>query len=125
MVLNPIVKGGAADEEQLLFVEVKENAVTDDVSVVIAADKLFGLVDGEIREAIDARGRQEFDSVRALNPHVRHVVGLVKKNAAFLPGTLFISPVRKLGRHYRIHVRAQLRISQHPDGIAGRLYRFV
>ena len=93
MVLNPIVNRGPADEHQFVFVEIKENPVTKNVSVVITSNKLFGFVNGEIRKAINAGCGEKFERVRAFNPHIRHVVGLVEENAGFLPGTLFIPPV--------------------------------
>src|SRR5439155_2882033 len=45
MILNPVVNGGPADEKQLILVEIKEDAVANHVSVVIAPDKLLGLID--------------------------------------------------------------------------------
>jgi hypothetical protein len=58
------------------------------------------LIDFEVLKAIDAEIREQFEGVRALHIKIGHVVRLVEKSAGFLPGTLLISPVRKLGPHY-------------------------
>ena len=119
------MNGGPADEKQLILVQIKEDGVADHVSVVIAPDKLLGLVDTVVLKTIDPRIGEQLDRVRSLNPHVRHVVGLVEKDAGLFPSALFLSPVRKLGRHHRIDIRAELRITHHLHRIAGALDRFI
>jgi hypothetical protein len=125
MKLNPIVNGGPAHEEQFILVQIKEDRVTDDISIVITSDELLGFVDSEILETINAGGRDQFERLRALDPHVCHMVGLVEKNAGLLPGTLFISPIRELGRNHGIDIRTQLGTTQHLYGIPDALYQFV
>src|SRR6267378_7953685 len=87
VVLNPVVHGGPADEKQFIRVEVKENPVADHESLVTGRNKLLGFIDGKILNAIDTRCGEQFERVRSLYPHIGHMVGLVEKNAGFLPGT--------------------------------------
>jgi hypothetical protein len=111
------VNGRAADEQQLIFVQVKEDRVANHVAVVIAADELLRLVHRIILETVDACRRHQLDRVRAFDPHVGHVVRLIEQHARLLPRALFIPPIRKLGRHHGIDVRTELRITQHLHGI--------
>jgi hypothetical protein len=100
IVLHPIVSGRTPDEVESIFIEVKENRVTNDVAAMVARNKLLGLIDFEVFEAIDSEIGEQFEGVRTLHVEIGHVVRLVEKRTGFLPCTLFISPVRKLGPHH-------------------------
>ena len=125
VILNPVVNRGPADEQQLIFAKVKEDGVANHMSVVAASDELLRLVDRIILEAVDAGRRHQLDRVRAFDPHVGHVVRLIEQHARLLPRALLIPPIGKLGRNHRIHVRTQLRISQHLHRIAGGVDRVL
>jgi hypothetical protein len=91
---------------------MKEDRITNDISILVARDKLFGLMDSEILKAIDAKIGKHLERVRALNVKICHVVGLIEKGARLPPGSLFISPVRELGANYRKGIRSYLRLAQ-------------
>ena len=104
---------------QFILVEIKENGVADDKTIVTAGDKLFRLIDFEVLERINGEIGKQFQSVRPFDVQVGHVVGLIKKSAGFTPRALFIPPVGKFGPDNRKRIWPDLRISQHPDRIAG------
>src|SRR5690606_17668209 len=118
---DPIRRRCTADVDQLVLLEVEENAVADDVAVVRDGDVLLGAIDGEVFEAVDRRVRQELQRVRAFDVKVDHVVRLVEQHAGLTPSALLVAPVRELGRDHRIHISADLRISQHLHRVPYRL----
>jgi hypothetical protein len=121
MILNPIVSGRAPDETDSIFIQEKENSVTDHISIVITGDKLLGFIDLKVLKGIYAKGREQFDDIRARDRKIRHMVGLIEKSAGLHPGTLFISPVRKLAGDLRIDIRSYLRITRELNWIPDRL----
>jgi hypothetical protein len=121
VVLNPIVHGWSSDQIEGVRVEIEEDDVSDDIAVIVADDILLGLADFKTLEAVDTKRREQLESIRPLNVHVCHVIRLVEQHAAVLPGTLLVSPVRKLGWHNRINIRADLGVSQEIYRIPGSL----
>src|SRR6185295_13921610 len=91
--LDPVRGGRAADEHELVLLEVEENAVADHVAAVAARHELLGAVDGEIVEAVDREIREELESVLAFDVEVHHVVRLIEQHAGVGPGPLLIAPV--------------------------------
>ena len=121
VVLHPVVSGRTPDEIEFILVQIKENRIANHVSIMIAGDKLLGLIDLEILEAIDTQIGEQFERIGTLDIEIGHVVGLVEKSAGFPPGTLFVSPVGELGTHHRKGIWSYLRIAQQfnwtPDGL--------
>ena len=72
--LQPVHRGRAAHEQQLVLVEVEQDAVADDVAVVAGRHHLLGAVDREIREAVDRGVRAQLERIRALDGELGHVV---------------------------------------------------
>ena len=64
--LDPVRRRRAADEHELVLLEVEQDAVADDVAAVAARHELLGAVDREIVEAVDREVREELQRVRAL-----------------------------------------------------------
>src|SRR5207244_2942086 len=89
------------DEIESVFGQIKEDGVTNHVSIMVTRNELLGLVDFEIFEGIYAEIGEQLECIRALDIKICHVVRLVEKGAGLPPGTLFISPVRELGAHHR------------------------
>ena len=110
----------SADVAQLVLLEVEQDAVADDVAVVAAGRELLGAVDGELREAVGREVRDELKGVRSFEVLLDHVVRLIEEHAGLAPGALLVAPVGVLGGHDGVDVRADLRIAQHVDGVAGR-----
>src|SRR5439155_1191152 len=52
-VVHPVRGRWTSDEIEFIFGEIKENRVTDHISIVIARDKLLRLIDFESFEAVD------------------------------------------------------------------------
>src|SRR5215469_320227 len=104
--LKPIRGGGAADEFELVFLQVKENAIAYDKAVVAAGDELLGAVDGKLREAVDREMGEHLQSVRTLDINFHHMVGLVEKDASFASGALLIAPIGVFGGNHRINIRS-------------------
>ncbi len=115
------MSGRAPDEIESILIEMEENRITNHISIMVTRNKLLGLIDFEILKAIHTKIREQFECVRALNIKICHMVGQVEKSAGLPPGTLFISPVRELGTHYRKGIWSYLRITQQlnwtPDGL--------
>src|SRR5689334_4166634 len=86
---------------------------------------LLGLVDREVRRAVDGRAGDQLQRVRALDEQVHHMVRLVEQDGRLAPGTLLAPPVGELGRHDRVDVRADLRTSQELDDIAAAIEYFL
>src|SRR5215510_6061761 len=124
MVLNPVVYGGSTDEKQFILIQVKEDSVANHISVVITPHKLLRFIHRVLFKTIDAGSGEQAKRVRALNPHVCHVVRLIEKYAGLLPRALFISPVRELRRDHRIDIWSKWRISHHLHWVPGGLNRF-
>ncbi|MEI9886115.1 MAG: hypothetical protein WDN08_06365 [Rhizomicrobium sp.] len=122
--LDPVRGRGAADEHQLVDIEMEQNAVADDEAVIAAGHELLGAVDRKVREAVDREIGEQLERVGAFDEEVDHVVRLVEQHAGLAPGALLVAPVGELRRHHRIDIGAELRIAQHGDGIAGGLQRF-
>ena len=119
VILHPIQSGRAADQIEFVFVQIEEDRVANHIAIGITCHKLLRLIDFEILVAIDAKIRQHLERLRALDIQIGHVVRLIEKRAAFLPGALFISPVRELGTHHRKGVGSDLRIAQSLHRTAG------
>ncbi len=120
MELNPVGRGCATDVEQLVLFEMEEDAVADDMSVRRARRELLRAIDRELREAVGREVREELQGVGPFDQLLGHVVRLVEQDTGVAPRALLVTPVRVFGRHYRIHVGADLRIAEQVDGIAGR-----
>src|SRR5665213_161025 len=115
--LNPIGGGRAPDEYQLVLFHVKQNTVADNMAAVAAGHELFRAVHGELGEAIDRQVRKQFESVRALDVHIYHVMRLIEQHAGFAPRTLFVAPVREFAGYHRIYIGSDLRIAQQVHGV--------
>jgi hypothetical protein len=119
--LNPICSWRSSDEIESIFVQIEKDRVADHISVVIARHKLFGLVDLEGLERVDAEFRKQPECIRTLDIKVRHVMRLIEESTSFPPRPLFVSPVGEFGAHDGECIRADLRISQEfyrtPDGL--------
>src|SRR5262245_27720430 len=120
VVLHPIGGGRASYEIEFVFVEVKENCITNNESLFVARNKLLRLVDFESFEAVDTKFREQCERIGTFNVKIRHMVRLVKKRTGLTPRALFIPPVGKLGTHYRKGIRSNLRITQHANRIPDR-----
>src|SRR5215470_6139315 len=83
-------------QTQQVFVEIKQNGITNDITTWVAGHKLLCLIDSEIFETIYSTVGKQLECIGAFHVEVRHVVRLVEKSASFAPGSLFISPVREL-----------------------------
>jgi len=67
VVFNPIQGGRTAHQVELVFVQVEENRIPNHIAVVIAGNKLLGLVDLEILKAIDGEIGKHFQCVGPLD----------------------------------------------------------
>src|SRR5829696_4344011 len=108
------MSGGPPDVIESIVVQIEENHITDHVSVMIACDKLLGLVDFEGLEVVYAEIGEQLECVRTFNIEIRHMKRLFEENAGLPPGTLLISPVRVLGGS-RKGIGTYLRVTQHFD----------
>jgi hypothetical protein len=115
--LQPVRRRRAADVEVLLLGEVEEDAVADDVARGRGRHVLLGHVDGEVRDAVDRRVRNQLDRARATHEQARHVVRLIEEDGRLAPGALLAAPVRELGGDDRIHVGADLGVPQKLDRV--------
>jgi len=87
---------------------IKKYDIADDMTVVIARDKLFRLVDGKIAEGVNAEMRKQLQCIRACHGEFRHMIGLVEEDTRFLPGLLFITPVAKFRGYPGVDVGPRL-----------------
>ena len=116
--LQPVGAGSAADVDVLTLCFVEEDAVADHAAVGGGGNELLGGVDGEVLEAVDAGVAQQFQRVGSLHEEVDHVVALVVEHRSVAPRLLLAAPVAELGRNNGVDVRPELRVAQHPDGVA-------
>src|SRR5262245_59659342 len=68
--LNPIVDGESTDKKQFILIQVKQNGVADNVSVIVASNKLLCFINGSVCKGVDAGSGEQFDRVGPFNPHV-------------------------------------------------------
>ena len=89
MELDPVGGRSAADEHELVLLQMEQNAVADHIAVVGARHELLGAVDGEFAKLLIGRdGRAASSASGPSMIDVDHVVGLVEENGALAPGTL-------------------------------------
>src|SRR5207245_11122386 len=98
--LHPNGRGRSRDKIELVVVQMKENGIANDVAVVVAGNKLLGLIGLESLEAVYTQIRKQLECNRTLDVKISHMVRLIEKSTGVPPRTLFISPVRELGAHY-------------------------
>jgi hypothetical protein len=109
------------DEIEKILFEVKQNNVANHVAVVVTRHELLGFVRFEILEAVDPSVGEKLQGVGAGHIHVGHMIGLIEKHAALLPGALLVSPIRIFAGDNGIHVRPSLGIAKMIDWISRRL----
>src|SRR5690606_19933356 len=119
--LDPVRRRRASDIDELVLLEMEEDAVADDVTVVRDGNVLLGLVDAEVCEAVDRRLGEQLQRVRAFDVEVHHVMGLIEEHARLTPRALLVAPVRELGGNHRINIGTDLRIPKQINGIPYRL----
>ncbi len=96
--LDPVHRRGAADEQQLVLVEIEQDAVADDVAVMADRHHLLRLVHLEVVEAVDRGVRDQLQRVGPLDGQFRHVVRLIRTaprsraRRAAHPSSLWNSP---------------------------------
>src|SRR5215212_10546726 len=117
------MSGGPPHEIESILVQIEENRITDHVSITIACDKLLGLVDFEVLEVVYAETGEQPECIRTFDIEIRHMKRLFEEDAGLPPGTLLISPVRKLGGSWK-RVGPYLRVTQHFHRAFGSLQRF-
>ncbi len=110
MKLDPVCGGRSANKQQLVFGQVEQDAVTDDVAVITARNHLLRFVDLETFKRVEAKMFDHFQRVGAFDINVHHVMSLIEKDAGFLPRPLLVAPVCKFGCNDRVHIRANLRV---------------
>ena len=111
MELDPTCSRRASDKHQFVRLQVKQDSVANHMAVVTAGSELLGSVDRELFETIEAEMRSHLNRIRTIDVDVRHVVGLVEKNASISPRALFIPPVRVFGGNDGIDIGAYRRIT--------------
>ena len=115
---KPVGCRRTADVNELFLGQVENYAVTDDMAVWRGRDILLGLVDRKSLHGVGGRVGQQLERVFAPQVQIHHVMGLVEKYHAVLPGPLFHAPVVKFGRDDRIDIRSDPRVAQHADNVA-------
>jgi hypothetical protein len=106
--LEPVRRGRAADEHELVLGEMEEDAVADDVPRRRRRHVLLRHVDRERGDAVDRRVRDELHGVGPAEEEVDHVVRLVVEDGRLAPGALLAPPVGELGGDDGVDVRADL-----------------
>ena len=86
--------------------------------LVKQAGPYFAARSTEIRKGINGKIGDHLERIRTFNVDIHHVVRLIEKNAGFPPRALLVAPIREFGRDNGINVGADLRITQHIDGIS-------
>ncbi len=76
--LNPIRGGRASHQVELIFAEVEQDGVADDVAVGGAAHELLGLIDFESFKAVDAEVGENFQGVGSFHIEIGHVMRLIE-----------------------------------------------
>ena len=104
--------GRASDEIEFVFIQRKENRVTNHIAIRVARNKLFGLIQFKIAKGIHTKIGEQFECIGTFNIKIRHMVRQVEKGAGLPPCTLLISPVCEFVTHDREGVRSYLRIPQ-------------
>ncbi len=121
MELDPLDRRRAADQREVVLGEVEQDHVADHVAVRGHRHELLGLVDREVLEAVDRQVLEQREGVGSAHVELDHVVALVEQHRGLGPGALLVAPVRILGRHARIDVRADLLVAQEVDDAADRI----
>ena len=93
VVLHPVERRRAPDEAEPVVTQKKENGVSNHVTIVIAGDELFDLVDLEMLKLF--RPDRAVSTRPVPRDRVRHVMRLVEKCASRAT-TLLVAPVREL-----------------------------
>src|SRR5215218_833789 len=117
------MSGGPPHESEPILVQIEENRITDHVSMMIACDKLLGIVSFEVLEIVYAEIGEQPECVRTFDIEIRHMKRLIEENAGLPPGTLLIPPVRELGGS-RKGIGTYLRVTQHFDWAFSSLQSF-
>src|SRR5688572_1333682 len=117
------MSGGPPDEIEPFLVQIEENRITDHISIMIACNKLFGLVYFEGLEVVYAEIGEQPECVRTFDIEIRHMKRLFEEDASLPPGTLLIHPVRELGSSRKC-IGTYLRVTQHFDWTFGSLQSF-
>src|SRR5687767_8519342 len=117
------MSGGPPDEIEPILVQMEENRITDHVTILIACNKLLGLVDFEGLEVVHAEIGEQPECVRTFDIEIRHMKRLLEEDASLPPGTLLIPPVRELGGSRKC-IGTYLRVTQHLDWALGSLQSF-
>ncbi len=112
VVAQPVGGGVAAHPDELVIVQVKQDAVADHVAGRSAGHELLGHVHREVGHAVDPDALDQLQRIRALEVEVHHVVRLVEQHRRLPPRLLLAPPVRELVGHDRVDVGAGLRVAQ-------------
>ncbi len=123
--LDPVHGRRAADEQQLVLVQVEHDPVADHVAIVTAGHHLLGLVRREVGEAVDRAIRHQLERIGPLDGDLRHVVRLVEQHGRLAPCALLVAPIAELAGHDRVDVGSNARVAQQPDRVAGRLKQLL
>ncbi len=92
-----------------IVLEPKKDHVADHEAVVVARDKLLGLVAAEVGEGIHAEVGNEPSHIGTLHVRDRQVIRLIHQRNGFTPCVLLIGPVRELRRN-----RGNVRVAASP-----------
>ena len=97
---HPVDQEVVSDQHEPLaaFGVVEQDAVADQVAVLVDRDQLLGDAGAERREGVRRDALEHRDEVCAAEEELRHVVGLVHERDRGVPGALLVAPVRELRR---------------------------
>jgi hypothetical protein len=103
---------------------VEQDAVADEVPVLVDRDELLGHAGAERRERVRRDGTQQGDEVGAVEEQLRHVVRLVHDRHGRVPCSLLIAPVGELRRD-RERERRPVLVPEQFDGAADAIDRLL
>ena len=112
LVVHPIRYGWAADNADFFIAMSKQDGISNNIAIRVAADDLLCLVFAEVFQGVDRNIGKKSANIGSLKVNVGHMKWLIKQDDTFLPGFLFIAPVAILGGKGEV-VTACLRIAQH------------
>src|SRR5439155_23628698 len=90
--LHPVGGRRVADQQQVLLIEVVQDAVADDIALWRAGEELLGRPGSEGLEAVHAEPLEQPQGIPTAHVQVVHVIALIVQRDGFAPRALLVAP---------------------------------
>ncbi len=96
---DPVDQNVVADQDESVGAlrVIEQDAVADQVAVLVDTDQLLRDPGAEVLEGVGRDLDQSRDDIRTVQEQLRHVVALIHEGNRRAPGALLVTPVGELG----------------------------